>query len=234
MLLIRNFRLGRFLWTLFVVWYFINFSHNFFNSLNPLKASIPFLFFIILVCWMGIEYYFNSPFWQSGIIVPPKLEQTLLAIFLYGSAIYSIADYSALNLTQLDFLNPYINILGIAIFLVGVLLRIYTLLELLKNPHQHFFKITIFQTCRHPRHLGTILQVIAIPLIFSSYLGLVIIFVCLYLIYRIMSNEEKANEKNFKDEYLNYRQAVPFIIPKFSRRRFAKVKSKRKPNARTK
>jgi len=230
MAFIRTFRFGRLIWTLIVTWYFINFGRNFFNSIAPERSQIPFLFFFILVLWMAVEYYFGSPFFQSGIVPPPTNERTFFSIFFYAYTIYCIADYSSLNWTQLRFLEPYLNIIGLIIFTISVLLRYFTLFELLRLPTQKLPKSGIFQTCRHPRYLATIFQIISIPLVFTSYLGLVLALVIgLYIIYKEMKAEEKILTKNFKDEYTQYQKNVPFIIPKLSRISLAKPKSNSKP-----
>jgi protein-S-isoprenylcysteine O-methyltransferase Ste14 len=218
MALIKNFRLGRFIWTAFVTWYFINFSRNFFSSLIPDQAKLPTIFFLILVLWMALEYYFGSPFYQTGIIPPPTLERVLFSIFFYANTIYCIADYSNLHWTQLSFLYPYLNVIGLVLFAIGVILRYYTLFELLKLPPSKLPRSGFFNVCRHPRYLATTIQVIAIPLVFTSYLGLIIaITIELFLIYREMQAEEKSLTEMFKEEYPSYKNNVPFILPKLSR-----------------
>lgn len=223
MTLIKNFRFGRFIWTVFVAWYFINFSRNFFSSLVPDQAKLPIIFFLILVLWMSIEYYFGSPFYQTGIVAIPVLERIFFSIFFYANAIYCIADYSRLHWTQLTFLYPYLNIIGLVLFTIGVLLRYYTLFELLKLPTTKFPRSGLFNVCRHPRYLATIIQVIAIPMVFNSFLGLIIgLTIGLFLIYREMRAEEKILTEIFKEEYQQYQNNVPFIIPKLSRFTFTK------------
>jgi len=212
----RTFRLGRFIWTLFVTWYFINFSRNFFNSLTPDMSKIPALFFLFLVLWLAIEYYFGSPFLQSGIVSPPSLARIIFAIFFYGNLVYCIADYSYYHWSQLTL--PFINIIGIIIFSIGILLRYYTLYELLRlNPHK-FPKSGIFNACRHPRYVATALQTISIPLFFSSYLGFLFsVFIGLPIIYFEIKDEERNFAKRFSEEFTQYKMHVPMILPKLSR-----------------
>ncbi|MCX7785465.1 MAG: hypothetical protein N2201_04470 [candidate division WOR-3 bacterium] len=216
--LIKTFQLGRFLWTVFVSWYFINFSRNFFNSLVPTKSQIPIVFFIVLVLWMAVEYYFGSPFFQSGIVEISSKDRTIFSLFFYSTTIYSIADYSSLNWTQLNILYPYINILGLILFMVGVLLRYWTLLILIRTPIQKLIRKRVFQICRHPRYLATLTQIIAISLIFSTYLGLVLtIIIGLPIIYNQIKSEEILLSKLYKTEYDEYKQKIPMLIPKFCR-----------------
>jgi len=230
MTFIRTFRFGRFLWTIFVTWYFINFSRNFFSSLNPDLSQIPTVFFLVLVLWMAIEYYFSSPFFQSGIVKPLFFEHNIYSVYFYSTTIYCIADYTSLHWTQIRLTSPILNIIGIIIFTFGVLLRYFTLIELLRLPAHKLPKSGIFQVCRHPRYLATILQTIAIPLVFSSYLGLLLaMIVGFYLINREMRAEEQILLKDFPDDYLFYQKNVPFIKPKLSRMTLVKTEPNLKP-----
>jgi protein-S-isoprenylcysteine O-methyltransferase Ste14 len=179
---------------------------------------------------MALEYYFGSPAFQSGIISFSSASRNIFALFFYANAIFCIADFSRLNFTQLNFLYPYLNIIGIIIFTFGVLLRYFTLIELLRLPANKLPKSGIFQTCRHPRYLATIIQTISIPMIFSSYLGLILsLTLGLFLIYKVTQSEERTLIKQYKEDYINYQQHVPFIIPKLSRFSLVKPEPKPKP-----
>ncbi len=228
----RTFHFGRFLWTVFVFWYFIIFSRNFFSSINPDRSPIPVAFFMILVLWMAIEYYFSSPLFQSGIVKPAFLERSLFSIYFYATTIYCIADFVSLRWTQINFAYPYLNIIGIIIFTIAVLIRFFTLIELLRLPAQKLPKSGIFQVCRHPRYWATILQTIAIPLVFSSYVVIILaVTIGLYLIFREMRAEEKILLKNFQDDYLFYQKNVTFLKPRLSRLSLVKTElsQKQKP-----
>ncbi|MBS4015891.1 MAG: isoprenylcysteine carboxylmethyltransferase family protein [Candidatus Latescibacteria bacterium] len=216
----------RLVWTLFVTWYFINFSRNFFNSLTSDKAQIPVVFFIILVLWMTLEYYFASPFFQSGIVVMHGWLKLFFSLFFYVMAIYSITDYVSLNWTQVSFAYPYLNIAGLIVFALGVLIRLATLFHLLNQPQNKLVRSGLFNVCRHPRYLGTLLQIIAIPLIFSSYLGLIASLIFgLLLIYLEMQAEEQVLSKQYKDEYIEYQKHVPFLFPNLERLSRPKAKT---------
>jgi protein-S-isoprenylcysteine O-methyltransferase Ste14 len=190
---------GRLIWTLLLCWYFINFANNFLNSLNAEKAQIPFVFFNLLIIWMGIEYYFGSPYFQSGTVILPGILKILFAIFFYSVTVYSIADYVTLNMTQLKALYPYVNIIGLVLFALGIIIRIWTLFELIfffNNSHTanifRYFNMGNLKIARHPRYLGTLLQTIAIPMLFSSYLGFILtVLIGPYLICLEIETEEK-------------------------------------------
>lgn len=228
---VKKLNIGRLLWTLFVTWYFINFSRNFFPSLLTERTQIPVVFFFILVSWMAIEYYFTSPLWQSGLVAFRSIYKLLFSLLFYAGTIYCIADYSSLHFTQLSFAYPYLNIAGLIVFTIGVLIRLLTLFELYNQPENKLPKSGSFNVCRHPRYLATLLQIIAIPLVFTSYLGLLInAIIGIVLIYKLLYIEEHLLLKKYPDEYLQYQTHVPFIIPKLSRFRISKPKSSSSKN----
>lgn len=217
MRLVKNFRFGRLIWTLFVTYYFINFSRNFFEDAIPEKAIIPSVFFFIFVSWLAFEYYFGSPFFQSGLVEMSPLWRGFFALFFYPFFAFCVADFIWLHWGQLN-LYPAINLIGILIFLLGVLLRIYSLFILLSLPEKKFIPKGIFKACRQPRYLGTMIQLIGIASVFSSYLGIILtIFIGFSLILIEVRYEDKVLAEQFKTEYINYAKNVPVLIPKFKR-----------------
>jgi protein-S-isoprenylcysteine O-methyltransferase Ste14 len=68
--------------------------------------------------------------------------------------------------------------------------------------------------CRNPMLLGTMLYYIGIGLWVGSvsFIGLVLIFTSLLIVY-VKVIEEKELEERFGDEYRRYKKMVPFIIP---------------------
>ena len=113
------------------------------------------------------------------------------------------------------------NLVGLAIFVVGVFLRLMarrTLgkyfshgLRTLQKPE--LIKHGIYKHVRHPANLGSLLLGPGIPLIFSSLYGF---FVMLGLIpcflYRIRIEERMLLEK-FGNEYMEYMKKTRKIIP---------------------
>ncbi len=225
MALIKKFNLFRLLWTLFVTWYFFNFFRNFFNSLNQSQSTIPIFFSIVLVFWMAVEYYFGSPFFQSGLVTIPHSIRFSFSIFFYLLVIYSITDYVSLNKTQIPLSYPYLNILGILLFIIGTVFRWITLFEILKSSSNKIIKSGTFNLCRHPRYFATFLQSIAVPLIFNSYLGIFIsVTLGLGLIYQQIKIEEKALYALYPKDYDTYKKYVPLFFPKFSNLKFLSSK----------
>lgn len=207
-------RWRRLIWTVLVSFYFMIFAWNLFNDALPGNSSVPIAFFFCFTLWMAVEYYFGSPFFQSGIVEAAPVWKSLFAIFFYPFLGYCVADYTWSRWTQIPFVQPYLNVLGIMIFAGGSVIRLSTLFQVLRAPAGRLIRSGLFRQVRHPRYLGTLVQMIAIPLVFGSWLGLVLAMaVGLPLILAEIRTEERGLLATHPDEYVSYQQAVPALIP---------------------
>jgi len=210
----------RLIWTLLVSMYFIVFFRNMFRDALGGNHLLAVVFSTAFTIWMAFEYYFGSPFFQSGIVEPPRLWKGLFALFFYPFLGYCAADYTWTHTTQLSALSPYLNMAGIVVFLVGGYLRLSTLNTAMHAPAGRLLRKGLFQTVRHPRYLATLVQVIAIPLVFSSWLGLLLALVIgIPLVWAEVRVEEAEMAAAWKVDFANYQQVVPALIPKLGRRR---------------
>jgi protein-S-isoprenylcysteine O-methyltransferase Ste14 len=208
-------RWKRLIWTAFVTFYFIDFTKNLFNDALPGRSLVPILFFISFTVWMAFEYYFGSPFFQSGAVEPAPLWKSLFALFYYPFLGYAVADYTWTRWTQLGVLSPYLNVLGIVLFLLGAAIRLSSLYAVLRSRSGKLVRRGLFNRVRQPRYLGTLVQMIAVPLVFSSWLGLLLaLAVGLPLILRQIRTEEASLLSVFKEEFASYQQRVPVLIPR--------------------
>ncbi|MEO0132541.1 MAG: methyltransferase [candidate division WOR-3 bacterium] len=215
----KSLRWGRLLWCLFVTWYFINFSYNFFSSVIPDRDQIPIIFFILLILWMVIEYYFESPYFQSGLVSYSNIIKTFISFFFYLNGSYAIADYTFGHRTQLIKLYPFLNVFGLLLFSYGTFVRLNTLFELLFSKDKLYFNRNCYRYCRHPRLWGTFVQFLAIPMVFGSYPGIILSSTLgLFLIYRQAQLEENFFLKEYKEQYQAYQLQTPFFIPFFRKK----------------
>ncbi len=215
---IKNFRLGRFIWTLFVTYYFINFARNFFDDAAPDRAIIPTVLFFIVTIWLAFEYYFGSPFFQSGLVEMSPIWRGFFALFFYPYVGFCVADYVWFQWGQVRQLYPTLNLIGILVFAIGVLLRLYSLFLLLHLPDNKFVAKGIYRHCRQPRYLATMIQLIGIALALSSYWGLIFALgIGIPLILVEIHYEEKVLAEHFKTEYINYLKNVPRLFPKLKK-----------------
>lgn len=148
-----------------------------------------------------------------------RLKQLFIIIFL-GVAL-SINFDAVFRYNNLMVLTIYLFWVGSIITVLGIVLRVFSVLTSRKaftvyvqiNSQQNIIKNGPYKYLRHPAYSGSILSLIGIALCFRSILSLVII--SFIYSYRIII-EEKALEKSFGQEYLDYEKStwriIPFII----------------------
>lgn len=125
-------------------------------------------------------------------------------------------------------LAPPLNLYtGAVVFLAGALLYTWTILLFARIgrgtqtpivPTQRLVTSGPFAYSRNPMVSGVILLITGLGLLVNSY-GFIAIGLIIPLAYLIFIKlvEERELEARFGQEYLAYKQQVPFIIPKFWR-----------------
>jgi protein-S-isoprenylcysteine O-methyltransferase Ste14 len=114
-------------------------------------------------------------------------------------------------------------VVGMLAIILGCFIAFSTILAQVKlasgtpfpmMPTKKLLVIGPFKYCRNPMTLGTILAYSGIALMVGSYSALlfVVIFFLILLTY-LMLIEEKELELRFGQEYLDYKNNTPFIIP---------------------
>jgi protein-S-isoprenylcysteine O-methyltransferase Ste14 len=85
-------------------------------------------------------------------------------------------------------------------------------------PTQKLLVVGPFKHCRNPMVFGTVTAYLGCSILAGSLLSVVavILFATLLVVY-IKRIEEKELEARFGQEYLDYKQRTPFIIPGFIR-----------------
>jgi hypothetical protein len=113
----------RLLWILFVYLYCGLFFFNFFRQFP--HWPFTYIYTMIFVIWLGIEYYEKRLFFQSGFIPYDLLSTTLrvlYALFFYSSFIIGIATIVWWQGIRIDF-YPFMSIIGICLFIASVYIR---------------------------------------------------------------------------------------------------------------
>jgi protein-S-isoprenylcysteine O-methyltransferase Ste14 len=150
-----------------------------------------------------------------GALIFPILIPTVLVILLpQVDKIIGIAS----------FYNGFINIIvGIIAIILGGFIAFSTIIAQIKFasgtpfpmiPTKKLLVIGPFKYCRNPMTLGTIMAYSGIVVMIGSYTSLlfIVIFILILLAY-LKLVEEKELELRFGQEYLDYKNDTPFIIP---------------------
>jgi len=196
----KKLKWGKLLWCLFLFIYFFFFFKNLFLSSLSQNQWLPIIFFIILSYWMIIEYYFSSPFFQSGIYEYHKVLRIFYSLYFYPFLIFNAVDYCYKNFSQINFLKPTINILGLLIFFAGTVLRLITLFLALNSSLNNLPQKLFYKKIRQPRYLATLIQLIGIAFTFSSFIGLLFLPIGILIIIAEAKYEDKFLKKYYKDK----------------------------------
>ncbi len=124
--------------------------------------------------------------------------------------------------------NPYstvLRVVGTVAFVSSVLaaVKIHSMFPKERHDRPEDFSTLLkegpYAYCRHPFYLALIINQASIPLLFSSWLGLLTYAALLPGWWVLIRLEEKELVKYWGDEYVNYMRDVPALIPLPRRRR---------------
>jgi len=229
---VRRFKPGRFIWTLLVTVYFIVFFTNFLRDAIPGRMTLPLLFAYAFVLWLSLEYYFGSPFFQSGVVEHSALWRGIFAFFVYPFLAYVAADFIWWHWTQIPVPFAVTGLLGLVMFGVGTYLRLGTLFDLLRIaqvrppargskdetlalPEKRFVGLKFQKLSRHPRYFATFVQLLGAALVFRSWGGLLLAVVIGLPLLLVQAKHEDAHLRNLlKGDLKTYIETVPPFWPR--------------------
>lgn len=87
---------------------------------------------------------------------------------------------------------------------------------LYKSQQEH--KLAIdgpYAKIRHPQYIGFMAVMIGFFLQWPTLLTLIMLPILIFMYTRLAKNEEKEMEKEFGEDYQNYKQVTPAFVPKF-------------------
>jgi len=230
---VKRFKVGRFIWTVLVTLYFFVFFTNFFRDAIPDRMTLPVLFAYLFVLWLSLEYYFGSPFFQSGVVEHSAFWRGIFAFFVYPFLAYVAADFIWWRWTQIPVPVAVTGFLGLAVFGIGTCLRIGTLFgllgiaqvkppargskeETLLLPEKRFVAFRLQRLARHPRYLATFIQLVGAALVFRSWGGLLLAVVLGLPLLLVQARYEDARLRDLlKNELKTYTETVPAFWPRF-------------------
>lgn len=113
----------RFLWTVFIYLYTGLFFYNFFKVYD--NWFLPYIYTMVLIIWLGVEYYENHIFFQSPftpLYVHNTLLRILFAVFFYSSFVIGIGTVVWWHQYQIG-LYPFIHIIGVGALIYSIYIR---------------------------------------------------------------------------------------------------------------
>ncbi len=229
---VRRFKMGRFIWTVLVTLYFLVFFSNFFRDAVPDHMAMPALFAWVFVLWLSLEYYFGSPFFQSGVVEHSAFWRGIFAFFVYPFLGFLGADFIWWHWTQIPVPPVVTGLLGLVVFGIGTYVRLATLFDILRIaqvrpsargskdetmliPEKRFAALRFQRLVRHPRYLATFVQLVGAALVFRSWGGLVLACGLGLPLIMMQARYEDARLKDvLRNELKPYADTVPFLWPR--------------------
>jgi protein-S-isoprenylcysteine O-methyltransferase Ste14 len=200
--------------------------------LRTIAGSALFVLFMV-AGWGSIDFFRDIPHCiiaVSALIAPfvvPRAKSTalkygkergesrlqffFLAFLSTVGAGFLLPYFEAQNLGEISLSEP-MRYLGVAFFLSGYWIRTIAARKLNKQfsylvtiqEHHQLITSGIYSLIRHPVYLGTILAVIGMFFVFSTWFGFAFVFVYSAILIHRMSLEEKLLFKYFGSVYEEY------------------------------
>jgi protein-S-isoprenylcysteine O-methyltransferase Ste14 len=193
---------------------------------------LPALLAYVFVLWLSVEYYFGSPFFQSGVVEHSAFWRGAFAFFAYPFLAYVGADFIWWHWTQIPVPFAVTGLLGLLVFGLGTYLRLGTLFDLLRIaqvkppargskeetvvlPEKRFVGLRFQKLARHPRYFATFIQLVGAALVFRSWGGLVLALLPGLPLLLVQARHEDAHLRDLlKTEFGTYSQTVPAFWPR--------------------
>ncbi len=191
--------------------------------------SLPGTDFKIIMAFVAV--YLASSVYEAWIYQDPddyvvedddQKSYFYLQITFLAALFFATIDFVETHYTRVKNLEPYVIYAGFAVFMAACLVRWWGLKSIGRyfNPRVAVYKnhrlITTgaYSRLRHPIYLGTLLNSLAIPLVFNSWGALIIIifFNLPALIFRINIEEAFLADK-FGETYGEYAKNSNKLIP---------------------
>jgi protein-S-isoprenylcysteine O-methyltransferase Ste14 len=211
------------------------FFRGFFRDAAPGRELLPLGFSWLFALWVAVEYYFGSPFFQSGISRPSSIWRIAFALFVYPFLGYVVADFVWFQRPHAPVVAVLAAVMGLVAFCVGTWIRLEMLVALLRAarqrsggnavrakaaefgqvPFRRLIGLRFQRLCRQPRYLGTLMQLLGAALFFRSWIGLVALAAIGFpLIVLQARSEDLRLSAGLGDEWTDYRESVPLLVPR--------------------
>lgn len=193
------------------------------NNLPRFDFTVMAAFFALYLIWQLVcEFWiYQDP--DDYVIEDNDKKSYLYLQFSFMLALlFATIDFVEKHYTRNVEWEPTVIYAGFGLFIISCAVRWWGFKSIGKyfNPRVSVYKnhqlITTgaYQKIRHPLYLGSLLSFIALPMVFNSWGGMLIILLTTIpaLIYRV-NIEEEFLIRHFGDEYLDYMQKSQRIIP---------------------
>ncbi len=179
------------------------------------------LFWFVVVVWLCVDIYFVF-LRRVGYYTKVERRTKIIVTFLIllGVFLASLPESFRESWAVREF--GTFQIIGTFVLLLGVVLRIISILtlgkyfagDILVNSERKLVKSGIYRWVRHPSYTGEIIAFLGLAIVFEHIPSSLFIFIfpSLAFIYRAIV-EEKFLELEFGQEYIEYKKKTKMFIP---------------------
>ncbi len=151
-----------------------------------------------------------------------------LFVFVIPALMYIVAVNMVVPINLMG-----INIFGLLLMLVGGVFMIWSNIGMVKigrgcptdgfnvalgERTKKLITTGLYKYTRNPMLFGTFVFYVGLALLFNSYSALIVPIVFIsYMVWHIKKFEEPRLYKDFKEEYIEYKERTPLLFPKFKK-----------------
>lgn len=179
------------------------------------------LFTAVYIAWIVSEVILNRFLRGNNTDQQQKDKGSLSAMWLIIIASTVGAGFVS-HLTSFSIDGSNIRFAGLLIILAGMILRfiaisqlgrLFTVMVTIREGH-HIKKDGLYRYLRHPSYAGSLLSFVGYGLSMNNWLGLIVAFVPVFLVFVYRMNiEERVLLSQFNGEYADYMKTTKRIIP---------------------
>ncbi|MGE5403736.1 MAG: methyltransferase family protein [Candidatus Saccharibacteria bacterium] len=204
------------------LWYIIDYLEY---ELPTFEAQVTAAFVVLYLVWdIAMRAIMIGD--VSNEVRQDNDDGTFMSMQISYAAIllYSVFDFLVLDVSRIRIFEPWIVYAGFVLFIIHALLKSWAWRHLGK--YYHFRAVVLheqaiistgpYEHVRHPMYTATILFYFSIPLIFSSWGGLILALVFgVASIYKRIMVEEAMMNAVFGDQYKEYTRQTGKLLPRW-------------------
>ena len=154
------------------------------------------LFILWIGLWIAPQPQFSLPIYNQVLLTIPFTSNTIPLV------------HFAIGLPLLGF-SLYYGLIGV---------KEVTLKVAESHKPEKIITAGIYEQMRHPQYLAAMLAHISFSFLLSGYYSLLVTPIMIMYAYIMCIIEEHQLEKEFGEEYTNYKKKTPMLIPKYLKR----------------
>ena len=180
------------------------------------------LFYLVYIIWFASEIILNRMLRSKETDKKNKDQNSLSLIWITIVVVITIAVIIAPRVPAYMYTTAAFQYAGIALILLGVILRIAAVVALgkwftvdvtIRKDHR-LKEDGMYRYVRHPSYAASLLSFVGFGIVLNNWVSLLLIVVAvLFVFINRMNIEEKVLTEQFGGEYLSYKGRTKRIVP---------------------